>query len=511
MSGPLILTDPGEVARLVPDGAVIGISGSGGGLIEPDAVLAALEASFLATGHPRDLTVVHALGIGDGKGSGLGRLAHEGMVKRVIGGHWSWSPGMQRLARENRIEAYSLPAGVISTLFRESGAGRPGVITRIGLGTFVDPALDGGRCNAAAREDLVERITIGGETYLRYKPLRIDVGIVRGSHVDAAGSLCLAEEPADLDVYAVALAAHNSGGRVIAQARRRIDGPTLPIRLARVPGVLVDAVLLVPDQRQSAISVHDPRLSGEVHGGPESHVGEAQLPTGIRRMIAERAMCEIGAARSVNFGFGIPGGIPALLRAESRRLAWGSVEQGIHNGAMLDGAMFGTARDADAIVASVDQFDFYAGGGIDVAFLGMGEMDGGGNVNVSWLGTDLVGPGGFIDITQSARKVVFCGTFEGRGLDVGRDEAGRLVIKAPGSQPKLVAAVRHVTFSGGQARANGQDVLYVTERAVFRLAPDGIDLVEVAPGIDLRSDVLDRMDFTPRVAGTIRDMAFSPS
>ncbi len=496
MPGPSILPGPEAVAALVPDGATIAISGSGGGLLEPDAVLAALERSFLETGHPRDLTVVHALGIGDGRATGLNRLAHEGMVRRVIGGHWSWSPGMQRLARENLIEAYSLPAGVISTLLRESGAGRPGVITRIGLGTFVDPLLDGGRCNARARDDLVERIRIGGETFLRYLPIRVDVGIVRGSFVDAAGNVSLAREPADLDVYAVALAAHNGGGRVIAQVREHRHAPTLPIRLARIPGVLVDAVLVAPGQRQSAVTDDDPSLSGEAR---EALQEAPPLPTGLRRLIAERAMAELGRARSVNFGFGIPGGIPALLAERGDRDHWGSVEQGLHNGDMLDGAMFGTARNADAIVSSVDQFDFYAGGGIDVAFLGMGEMDAEGNVNVSRLGEDIVGPGGFIDITQSTPKVVFCGAFEARGLEVEAGPGGKLTILAPGRQPKLVERVRHVTFSGAQARANGQEVLYVTERAVFRLGDSAVELVELRPGVDLERDVLGRMGFVPQV------------
>ncbi|HUG60751.1 MAG TPA: CoA-transferase [Methylomirabilota bacterium] len=497
MPGPSIIADTADVARRVPDGATLAISGSGGGLLEPDAILAALERSFLATGRPRDLTVVHALGIGDGRVTGLNRLAHEGMVRRVVGGHWSWSPGMQRLARENRIEAYSLPAGVISTLMRESGAGRPGVITRIGLGTFVDPLLDGGRCNARARDTLVERVEIAGETFLRYKPLKIDVGIVRGSHVDARGNLSLASEPADLDVYAVALAAHNTGGRVIAQVRERRDGPTLPLRLTRVPGILIDAVLVAPDQRQCAAFDYEPRLSGEARGG--AGVFTPALPTGIRRIVAERAMRELGAARSVNFGYGIPAGIPALLRHFGRADTWGTVEQGLHNGDMLDGPMFGAALDADAIVSSVDQFDFYAGGGIDAAFLGMGEMDGGGDVNVSRLGDDIVGPGGFIDITQSARKVVFCGAFEARGLAVDRMADGALRILSPGAQRKLVDRVRHVTFSGAQARANGQEVLYVTERAVFRLGSDGVELVEIADGVDLQRDVLGRMGFVPRL------------
>ncbi len=503
MHRPSIVGDASELVRLVPDGATIALSGSGT-MIQPDHALAALEASFLATGHPRDLTVVHALGIGDGRGAGLGRLAHEGMVRRVIGGHWSWSPAMQRLAREEKIEAYSFPGGVISTLLRESGAGRPGVITKIGLGTFADPRVDGGRCNARARDELVELIEIGGEAFLRYKPLKIDVSIVCASQADAAGNLCMVHEAMDLDVYALCLAAHNTGGRVIAQVKRRTDGPTLPIRLARVPAILVDHIFVAPGQQQSMIGEYDPHLSGEAWASPDGPGHVLPLPTGLRRIIAERAMREMGQARSVNFGFGIPGGIPALVQAQGTGGRWSSVEQGIHNGQMLDGPMFGTARDADSIIPSVDQFDFYAGGGIDVAFLGMGEMDSDGNVNVSKIGADLVGPGGFIDITQTARKVVFCGAFEARGLDVARDADGRLTILTPGSQPKLVERVRHITFSGAQARRNGQEVLYVTERAVFGLAPSGVELRELAPGVDYRRDVAERMGFTPLIAPALR-------
>ncbi|WP_334176468.1 CoA-transferase [Pseudoxanthobacter sp.] len=500
MHAPLIVPDGAALAALIADGATIALAGSGGGLIEPDAVLAALEQRFLATGHPRDLTVIHALGIGDGRGSGLGRLAHEGMVRRVIGGHWSWSPAMQKLAREEKIAAYSLPAGVISTLLRESGAGRPGLFTRIGLGTFVDPALDGGRVNASAREALVERAVIDGRDYLHYKPLKVDVAIIRGSAVDSRGSLTLADEPADLDVYAVALAARGNGGKVIAQVRTRLAGRITPTRLARIPGVMVDAVFLVPGQQQSALGAYDARLCGAV--APFRETGEgapppaAPEPEGLRRIIAARALQEIAGARSVNFGFGIPGGIPALARGLGVEIGWCSVEQGTHNGALLDGALFGTARDADAVVASPDQFDFYGGGGIDTAVLGLGEMDADGNVNVSRLGGDIVGPGGFIDISQSARKVVFCGAFEARGLEVAERD-GRIAILKPGSQPKLVERVRHVTFSGPQALRNGQEVVYITERAVFRLTAAGVELSEVAPGIDPVRDVLERMAFAP--------------
>ncbi|MFO1320123.1 MAG: CoA-transferase [Burkholderiales bacterium] len=492
----------------VRDGATVAVSGSGGGLLEPDAILEALERRFLQTGHPRDLTLVHALGIGDGKSTGLLRLAHEGLLKRVIGGHWSWGPALQAMARDDLIEAYTFPAGVIVTLFREIGAGRPGVITHIGLGTFADPEHGGGKVNARATEDLVERVTFDGRPYLRYKPFRIDVGLVRGSAADPWGSLTLMNEPADLEAHAVALGAHNSGGRVIAQVRSVLSGQIVPARLARIPGVLVDDVVVAPHQWQCAVSQYDPAISGQA--GPTGADAVFDMPTGIRRIVAWRAARELREGESVNFGYGIPGGIPGILHEEGRiGTYWGSVEQGIHNGQPMDGVMFGAARYPHAIVPSSDQFDFYSGGGVDVAFLGMGEMDADGNVNVSWLGDSIVGPGGFVDITQGAKKVVFCGTFEAKGLEVeARD--GRLRIRSAGQVPKLVEQVRHISFSGWRAREQGQEVLYVTERAVFRLVPGGIELVEAAEGVDVRRDILDRMRFTPLV-GTVRPMALERS
>ncbi|PTB21999.1 acyl CoA:acetate/3-ketoacid CoA transferase [Trinickia symbiotica] len=483
------------VAASIPDGATIAITGSGGGLLEPDAVLAALETRFLQTGHPCNLTVVHALGVGDGQGSGVGRFAHVGMVKRVIGGHWVWSSAMQALAESGQIEGYSFPGGVIATLFREIGAGRPGVITRVGLRTFVDPRLGGGKLNAATTEDLVELIEIGGEEYLRFKPIKIDFSIVMASSADDRGNLSTRREPADLDIYAVALAAHNSGGKVIAQVKGKSEGH-VPARLVRVPGVMVDVIVETPAQRQCAISEYDATLSGESLG----KIADPDMPEGIRLIVAERAAQELGTNQSVNFGFGFPGAIPAVLAQQGRGSEyWGSVEQGIHRGAMLDGPMFGTARNADAIVPSVDQFDFYSGGGIDITFLGMGEFDQEGNVNVSKLGSTVVGPGGFMDIAQGARKIVFCGAFEAKGLRVERKRDDSLEIVSPGSVPKAVKSVRHVTFSGVQARLDGKEVFYVTERAVFKLDPLGVRLIEVAKGIDLQKDVLARMEFAPLV------------
>jgi propionate CoA-transferase len=487
---------PDEIAARITDGATVALSASGI-FLEADEIYAAIERRFLATGHPRDLTIVHALGIGDGAGSGLGRFAHPGLVRRVIGGHWSWSPTMQKLARDNLIEAYSFPGGAISNLLREIGAGRPGLITRIGLGAFPDPRKQGGRCNGAAKDELVELVHFDGREYLRYKPLKIDFALIRATESDARGNLTFHREPADLDAHAVALAAHNCGGKVFAQVDSLRERRGLPARLARIPGILVDAVAVTPNARKTYLPDHDPGISGETPLGETGGGSTLEMPVGLRRIIAERALAELGDARSVNFGFGIPGGIPALAIASGKANYWGTVEQGIHNGEMLDGPMFGAARNPDAIVASNDQFDFYSGGGIDTAFLGMGEMDGAGDVNVSMIGGRLVGPGGFIDITQTARKVVFCGAFEAKGLEVEQDAAGALKIVKPGVLPKLVSAVEHVTFSGAQARANGQQVLYVTERAVFRLDPEGVALIEVAPGVDVKRDVLDRMGFAP--------------
>ena len=486
-----------EAMARVADGATLAVSGSGGGLLEPDAVLAALEQRFLETGHPRNLTLVHALGIGDGKRTGLLRLAHEGLLKRVIGGHWSWAPPLQAMARDNLIEAYTFPAGVIATLFREIGAGRPGVVTHIGLGTFADPLHGGGKCNARATEDLVERVTFDGKPYLRYKPFRVDAGIVRGSMCDPSGNLTLMHEPADLEAYSVALGTHNSGGRVVAQVRARHDSQFIPARLARIPGILVDDIVLVPEQWQCAVSEYDPAISGEAL--PFGQAPVVDIPEGMRRIVALRAARELPDGASVNFGYGIPGGIPGVLAGQGRiGTYWGSVEQGIHNGQLMDGQMFGAARYPQAIVPSVDQFDFYSGGGVDVAFLGMGEMDAEGNVNVSKLGELIVGPGGFVDITQGAKKVVFCGAFEAKGLDV-EASGGRLLIRSPGQVPKLVDQVRHISFSGPRAREQGQEVIYVTERAVFQLRPEGIELTEVADGVDVRRDVVERMRFRPLV------------
>lgn len=508
MEVAVIEVSASEASQCIRDGDIVAITGNGGGMLEADEIFAAIEARFLATGHPRNLVLVHALGVGDAQVRGVNRFAHDGMVRRVIGGHWSWSPRMQKLARENLIEAFTLPSGVISLLLRESGANRPGLITRTGLNTAYDPRFGGGAANDAARaaEPLSEIVTLGGEEYIRYLPIQPDIAIVRGTYSDEQGNISCAEEAGDLDANAVALAAKNCGGRVLAQVREKRRAKECLARLVQVPGVLVDQVVLAPDQPQTHVGGYEPGLAGLPGSGDviASKFEGLSLPTGARAIIARRAANEIRAGQSVNFGFGIPGGIAAVLTAQARlKDIWLTVEQGIHNGQLIDGPLFGAAAFPSAIMRSTDQFDFYSGGGVDTAFLGSGEIDADGNVNVSRLGQDVVGPGGFVDISQGAKAVVFCGTFEASGLAV-RCGNGQLAIECDGRIPKFVERVREITFCGASALKQGKPVLYVTERAVFRLTADGLTLIEIAPGIDLERHVLDRMAFRPAIAPDLR-------
>jgi propionate CoA-transferase len=497
------IMDAESAAALVKDGATIGLVGGGGGLLEADTVMGAIEARFLAGDGPRELTLVHALGIGDRESRGLNRFAHEGMVRKVIGGHWVWSPRMQALAKDEKIEAYVLPGGVVMQQWREIGAKRPGLTTHVGLGTFVDPRFGGGRMNESAKDDLVEVVEIDGKEWIRYRPFPVDVAIIRGSFADPDGNISLAQEAATLDVYALAMAAHNCGGKVIVQVRHGVPRGGISANQVRIPGAIVDAVVIAPDQPLSHEVFHDPTLTGE-SWGPPLDVGEVELT--VRTAIARRAATELYDGAVINYGFGIPDAVAKIVasRGESDRY-FQTIEHGTYGGMLLDGTSFGYARHATAMIDAPSQFDFYSGGGLDIAFLGMGELDAEGSVNVSKLGGITVGPGGFIDIAQNARKVVFCGTFEAKGVKLSLG-GGMLKVDQLGEVRKLVASVDQITFSGPQAVKSGQEVIYVTERAVFRLTSDGLVLAEVAPGVDVKGDVLDRMGFEPLIPVTPKIM-----
>ena len=462
-----------DAAGLVRDGQTVAISGNGAGMISAESIFAALETRFLESGHPNDLTLVHSLGLGDRGALGTNRFAHEGMVRKVVAAHFTWSPKMQQLIREEKVEAYCLPGGVIQQLLREIGAGRPGLFTHTGLGTFVDPRQGGGRCNQRSREHVLELLSIDGQEVLHYKPFPVDVAIIRATYADTRGNLSPEEEAVDLDIHSMALAAHNSGGRVLAQVRRVVEAGALQPRSVRVPGIIVDAVVEDPAQTQFYGLAYDLTISGS-RRAPLAD-SSAEVPSKLeRRIIARRAAMELRPGASLNFGFGIPGGIFGVIAEQGRAdELWMSVEQGAHNGRMLDERLFGAARNPDAILSSVDQFDFYSGGGVDIAFLGMGEVDEVGNVNVSHLGGNIIGPGGFIEIAQYARKVVFCGCFDAQGTQLAWSD-GRLAVVRPGKLRKFVKQVDRITFAGSYARKTGQEVLYITERAVFRLNQDAM-------------------------------------
>ncbi|MDP3252367.1 MAG: CoA-transferase [Hydrogenophaga sp.] len=509
-----------QAVALIRDGDTVGLMGGGGGLMEATHVFEAVQARFLATQHPRGLTVMHALGIGDKKTKGMNCFAHEGLVRRVIGGHWVWSPAMQQLAVDEKIEAYILPGGVSSQLMREIGAGRPGLFTHVGLGTVCDPRLGGGRMNATAKDDLADVVQMDGREYLRYKPFPIHVAIVRASAADEDGNISFEHEAANLDAQSLALAARNSGGKVIVQVAERLPRGALKAREVRIPSAWVDAVVVDPDQRTSYDIPFDPSFSGELTGAARERseaadhareVAAAQEAFSERQAIARRAAVELfntGKARPVvNYGVGVPDAVARLIaaRGEQHRL-YQTIEHGTYGGTLMDGVLFGYARNASAMLDAPTQFDFYAGGGLDIAFLGFGEFDAEGSVNVSKLGGLTVGPGGFIDIAQNARKVVFCGTLAAKGVKLQTGD-GQMRVLQQGAVKKLVERVEQITFSGPQSLVRGQEVIYLTERASFRLTPKGIELFEIAPGINLQRDVLDQMAFTPLLAADMGVMS----
>lgn len=499
-----------EAVQFIKSGDTLGSSGFIG-MGHAEEISYSLEKRFLDTGEPGGLTVVWGSSQSDTRNMvGCNRFAHKGFVKRLIAGHIGMQFDLSRMVQENEFEAYNIPQGVLMHMIRARGGKKPCIVTSVGLGTYIDPRETGGKLNARTLEngpDYVSLITIDGDEYLMYKTFPINVAVIRGTTADERGNISMEKEGIILEAYSMAAAARASGGIVIAQVERIVKAGTLHPQMVRVPGILVDYVVKCSDpftyHRQSYTNYYDPSLSGEC----QIPLGAIpSLPLDERKIISRRSSFELVPDAVVNLGVGIPSEVGNVAAEEglSEHMTL-TVEPGPVGGVPCAGLEFGCSYNPEALVDHTFQFDLYDGGGLDIAILGLAEADGEGNVNVSKFGPRVYGAGGFVNISQNTKTVLFVGSLTAGGLKVAIED-GQLVIVTEGKFKKFLSRVGHKTFSGEQAGKNKQKVLYITERAVFELRKEGMTLTEIAPGIDLRTQVLAQLEFVPRIAEDLKIM-----
>ena len=490
-----------DAARLIPDGAALALSGNGS-ILQPERLLIAMERLFLETGHPRDLTAIYPVVVGTGPGTGVDRLAHEGLVREVVASCFDiW--GIDRLARmlrEDRIRAHCVPMGILFQLLHAAADGQPGILTRVGMDTFVDPTVRGTGHNTATPDSLCERLNIGGEPYLFFRAPAVSAAVLRGSVADEDGNISLYREPIRQAVLTMALAARAGRGPVIVQVQAVVRRGTLKPADVDVPGCLVDAVVVEPTQQQTCLSEYDPTLTGEWR--LPAHV-ESVTP-GVDRVVARRAACELRPGMIVNLGFGLAA-LVAQIAAEERVAddVILSVEHGPLGGTPSGNRIFGAATGPTCILRSTDVFALYHSGQLGLAILSAAQVDQEGNANVSRFGDAMPGPGGYIDITAGSPRIVLLSALRAGGARLEVTD-GSLEVLQEGRVPRFVRSVQERTFSARAALARGAQVRYVTDRCTFDLTPDGLVLTEVAPGIDIERDVLRQMEFRPHVAPEIR-------
>jgi propionate CoA-transferase len=497
------IIDAGTAASLIRDGDSVMFGGSGSGHGVADAVIEAIVSRFKDTGSPGNLTLSSVVTVGDWEDRGFSRFALSGLAKRVITAGFNNCPRMSDLAVANEIEAYTLPQGALSQLTREMSAGRPGLLSKTGLHTFVDPRLGGGKQSPRTQEDLVQLFQIDGEEYLFYRAFPVDVAVIRATTADENGNLTMEEEPYFCESFSIAATAHLHGRLVIAQVRQLAAAHSLNPKQVKVPGALVDYLVVAPDQWQTYQTRFDAAYAGWIR---RPDTGIPVLPMNIRKVIARRGALELFPGAVVNLGYGVSNGISQVAAEEGfYKEVTLTVEQGIIGGVPAVGKDAGAGFNYEAMVDQSYQFDFYDGGGLDLAFLSFAEVDACGNVNVSRFGGRVGGPGGFINIAQGAKKVVFAGTLTTGGLEIVPHCDG-LRIEREGKSRKWVNQVEQITFNGQYALECGQEVMYITDRAVFRLTPSGMEVVEVAPGVDLSRDVLQQIGFPVSVSKELRAM-----